>query len=175
MRTIFLLDANAFLTPSKNYYNFDLAPSYWEKLNQLATDGRIKTIDKINDEICVRDKENKKDDLQIWFENEFKGEVVQTKDQKIVNEYQKVIQYLYNTPKYSKKAFLEWGSNHELADPWLIATAKVKNWSIVTLEIKKHYNGGTPLKNAKIPNVCEDLHVDCVDVFSMMRELGIKM
>lgn len=45
----FLVDANIFLTPVKrSYYNFNIAPSYWEQFNLFAKQGHIKTIDHVN-------------------------------------------------------------------------------------------------------------------------------
>ena len=34
----FLIDANAFMTPHLQYYPFDLAPSFWDKLEQHIKD-----------------------------------------------------------------------------------------------------------------------------------------
>lgn len=71
-KQIYLLDANIFLTPIKhNYYNFNIAPGYWEQFNLYAKQGYIKTIDYVNDEIRRSEKEEDKDDIQLWFESEF--------------------------------------------------------------------------------------------------------
>lgn len=170
---VYIIDANAFLTPSDSYYNFDIAPRYWEKFNKLAKEGYIKTIDKIDKELRPRTKKKLKDDIQQWYESEFKGEVISTKNQEIVDEYQLVIQHLYKSDKYSNNAFLEWARREDVADPWLIAVAKVSGYKVVTLERRINYNGGSPMGSAKIPNVCEDLKVPYIDLFTMMKNLEI--
>lgn len=174
-KNVFLIDANAFLTPSKQYYRFSIAPSYWKKINYYAEQGYIKTIDKVTKEVCSRKEEKKKDEIQIWYENEFKGEIISTNNQKIIDEYVNIINYLNDSEKYSHLAFLEWSRNVDIADPWLIATAKTYDYVVVTFEKKKNYNGGTPMSSAKIPNVCEDLKVKYTDLFSMIEELNIKL
>lgn len=36
-KRVYLIDANIFLTPIKNnYYNFNIAPSYWTQFNTFA-------------------------------------------------------------------------------------------------------------------------------------------
>lgn len=169
---IYLLDANTFLTPSKDYYRFSIAPSYWNKINRLAEEGLIKTIDKVNKELSPRTVESKKDDIQQWYENIFNGEIINTKQQEIFDEYRKVIEYLNASEKYNEKAFLEWSSNTEVADPWLIATAKAFNYTVITMEKRRQYSGN-PLSKAKIPNICEDLNVRYISLFNMMEELEI--
>jgi len=174
-KNVYLIDANTFLTPSKFYYRFSIAPGYWEQFNLFAKKGYIKTIDKIEKELRTWDKENLKDDIQLWYENNFKGEILSTKKQHIVDEYVNVIRFLNESKKYNEKAFLEWASREDVADPWLIATAKVSGYIVVTLENRIHYNNGTPMGSAKIPNVCEDLSVDYIDLFTMMEQLGISL
>lgn len=56
--------------------------------------------------------------------------------------------------------------NRHGADPFVIATARVKNLTVVTEE-----KGGTPVK-PKIPSVCQGLGVPCVDVLSFLRTQG---
>src|SRR5690625_3963439 len=172
---IYLIDADAFFTPSKNYYRFSIAPSYWMQFNDLAEKGYIKTIDKIEKEIRPRKKDALKDDIQLWYENDFKGEVLSTEKQEIVSEYINILQFLHENPKYSDKAFNEWSARVDIADPWLIATAKVYGYTVITFERMIIYNGGSPMGEAKIPNVCEDVNVKCTDLFTMMEQLKIKL
>ena len=43
---VFLIDTNALLTPHLMYYPFDLAPSFWEQLEEKLKDGSVKVNDK---------------------------------------------------------------------------------------------------------------------------------
>jgi len=174
-KSIYLIDANAFLTPSKSYYRFSVAPSYWRQINKLAQKGFIKTIDKIDREVRPRKEDDKKDEIQLWYENEFKGEILSSKKQEIVDEYVNVINHLYESEKYNEKAFLEWSGREDIADPWIIATARAYGYTVVSFERKINYNGGSPMSSAKIPNVCQDLKVKCTSLFNMMEQLEIEL
>lgn len=172
---IYLIDANAFLTPSKSYYRFSVAPGYWKQINELAKKGFIKTIDKIDKEVRPREDHDKKDEIQLWYENEFNGQILSTKKQGIVDEYVKIINHLYESEKYNEKAFLEWSSREDIADPWIIATAKAYSYTVISFEKKINYNGGSPMSSAKIPNVCQDLNVKYTSLFNMMEQLEIEL
>lgn len=58
--------------------------------------------------------------------------------------------------------------NRNGADPWVIATAKVRGLTVVTEE-----KGGTERK-PQIPSVCEATNVPCVDVLTFIRQAGWK-
>ncbi|MFD0955013.1 DUF4411 family protein [Virgibacillus alimentarius] len=46
---------------------------------------------------------------------------------------------------------------------------------VVSFETMLHYNGGTPLSSAKIPNVCQDLNIPYTNLFSMMEDLNFEL
>jgi len=56
--------------------------------------------------------------------------------------------------------------NRNGADPFVIATARVKGLTVVTEE-----KGGTTNK-PKIPSECQALGVSCVNVLSFLRDQG---
>lgn len=169
----YLVDANIFLTPVKHqYYKFKIAPGYWKQFNSRAIQGYIKTIDHVSKELSTREKEEDKDDIQQWFEDDFKGEIINTYQLEIVHEFTELNQFIYDSSKYNEKAYEEWFGRADVADPWLIATAKVFDYCIVTFETPKIYSG-SPFSEIKIPNVCDDLHIRYVDLFTMMEELKI--
>ena len=56
--------------------------------------------------------------------------------------------------------------NRNGADPFVIATARVRSLTVVSEE-----KGGTDTK-PKIPSVCEALGVPCVNVLSFLRDQG---
>lgn len=43
----FLIDTNALLTPHLMYYPFDLAPSFWEQLEEKLKDGSVVLLDMV--------------------------------------------------------------------------------------------------------------------------------
>jgi hypothetical protein len=53
------------------------------------------------------------------------------------------------------------------ADPFIIALARSRGWTVVTLE-KVSNNPEKP----KIPDVCKNLGVECIDLFELCRKEG---
>lgn len=174
MSEVFLLDANVFINPYQQYYRFSIAPTYWELLNRRANNESVFTIEHVKNEICRGKTEEKKDDLQKWFEDTFTGKVINVdKDELIAEGYAEIIQYLDSSDYYQPSALREW-SDYREADPWLIATAKAHQYTIVTRETFAHeLSLSQPAKTAKIPNVCEYFNVECIDLFTMLERLHI--
>ena len=77
-----------------------------------------------------------------------------------------------NQSGFYKALALKIWSEGNVADPWIIASAKANCYTIVTEEIP---SGGlsikTPNKSAKIPDVAKYFDVKTVNIFDMMRKL----
>jgi hypothetical protein len=67
------------------------------------------------------------------------------------------------------------GGTRLVADPWLIATAAVYGYTIVTFEKFVNVNTGNPSGTPKIPNIAEKFHVRTTDLFHMIRDLGVRL
>lgn len=171
---IYLIDTNAFLFPYKQYYRFHLAPTFWTQLKDKCTSGNIVTLDKVWDEICTTSEEDKKDQIQLWLESEIPHSKEVTNKSNIVGHYGQIIQHLTSSPQYHPNAVKEW-ADIKIADPWLIAVALEKGYTIVSFENKIPVQPLNPMKRAKIPNVCEDFNVPYCDLFDMMTDLGFSM
>lgn len=165
----FLLDANSFMTPYRQYYAFDLVPTYWDKLSDYSDSGRIILLDMVMDEI-----DKGQDDLTEWVNKQ--GFVICNHiSSDIINKYQEVLQYVHTCGLYKEQALKTWAPGN-IADPWLIAAAAVNDYTIITAEVP---SGGlspkTPNKYAKIPDVAKAFNVKTKNLFYMMRQLEIKI
>lgn len=74
---------------------------------------------------------------------------------------------------YNDKALREW-SDVSVADPWLIATAAAKGYTIITFEqsagiISEKNPSGKP----KIPDIARAFDVKCADLYYFMRKMNI--
>jgi hypothetical protein len=49
--SVYVVDTNFFIQAHRAYYPLDVASSFWEKVKQLADDGKIISIDKVKQEI----------------------------------------------------------------------------------------------------------------------------
>jgi Domain of unknown function (DUF4411) len=72
---------------------------------------------------------------------------------------------------YAHSAFFPEAKNEFAtnADAWLIAHAAVNGLVVVTQE---QYSA-TAKRRILIPNVCLEFNVECVDTYSMLRDLGV--
>lgn len=168
--TIYLLDSNAFMTPANIYYAFDFESKFWDQLKLQMDLGRIVILDLVRDECTKRE-----DELKQWFEGLEPESFIDHRQSAYITIYAAIMQHLEESPYYSVEALKAWAESG-VADPWLIAVAKENHFTIVTFEAaKKGLNKNRQTSNPKVPNIAEDFGVEVVDLFSMMRDLGIKL
>ncbi|MDO4765199.1 MAG: DUF4411 family protein [Eubacteriales bacterium] len=165
----FLIDSNSFITPFRQYYAFDLAPSYWDQLSRAASTGRIILLDMVKAEL-----EQGGDELADWVKKT-NFQVCKHAAQDIIIKYAQIMQYVKDCGLYKPSAFQAWAPAN-IADPWIIAASCVKDYTIITAEVP---SGGlkknTPNKSAKIPDVAKQFNARCNNIYYMMRQLGITM
>lgn len=168
----YILDTNTFITAKNQYYAYDIVPSFWTCLLQEFQKSNVKTIDAVESEIMQGH-----DDLASWFQENVmdgisgSGEryILPSKEnQSVVNCYRTVADLVKTNPQYQeghKNSFLS------VADPWLIAAAKVGEHTVVTLEVLPAAN----TKKVKIPDICLQMGVPFLNLFEMMRKLQISI
>ncbi len=134
----FLIDANSFMTPYRQYYAFDLVPTYWEKISKCTDSGRLILLDMVKAEI-----DKGKDDLADWLSKQESFVICNHISSKIVGKYQEILQYIQSCGLYKEQALQTWADG-DVADPWLIAAAAVNDYVIITAEVP---SGGLSIKN----------------------------
>lgn len=164
----FLIDANSFVTPYQNFYPFDFAPGFWEQLKKVLINDSVSILDVVEAEINKGD-----DELTEWISAMPELKIVDRRDQSIMTKYGAVLSYLQNSPLYNDKALRAW-SDVSVADPWLIATAAAKGYTIITFEqsagiISEKNPSGKP----KIPDIARAFDVKCADLYYFMRKMNI--
>ncbi len=60
-------------------------------------------------------------------------------------------------------------SGHESADPWVIALARLRGWTVVSQETSVNEKRKPP-KSYYIPDVCRELGVPCINLLGLMRK-----
>lgn len=166
----FLIDANAFITPHLQYYPFDLAPSFWQQLENHIKDGTIVVLDMVKAEILQGT-----DSLRDWMDALEIAELIDRRRPEILAKYSQVLTHIQTDPCYQEAALREW-SKASVADPWIVATAAAYGYTIITLE--KPIPGlshKAPTKKPKIPDVARALSVQTQDLFYLMRKLNFKL
>ncbi len=159
----FVLDANVFIDAKNRYYAFDLAPGFWESLINHAGNGRILSIDYVNEEL-----EKGKDDLAQWAKNYFSHAFISTDEEDVQECYREVMTWVQGQNRFLDAAKADFARG---ADGWLVAYAKTKGCIVVTLEvISPDIKWRVP-----IPNVCQAFGVQFVNTFEMLRSLGVEL
>lgn len=152
------------------YYQFNFIPAFWERLGQEITCGKIAILDLVKKEI-----ERGKDDLSKWLGDIRIGRFIDRRNKEIIAAYQAVLEHLRTNPCYKPNALMEW-SKATAADPWLLASAKVFELTIVTFESSNHnLNHINPSKRAFIPDVAKVFDIKVCNLFEMMTDLNFTL
>lgn len=162
----YLVDTNSLITPFKTYYPFDFARKFWEQLKKSIIDGDIIILDVVKEELNKGD-----DELSEWINQIDTSLILNHIHPSIIANYAEILQHIQLSEYYKEKALLDW-SKGDVADPWLIATARTKGYKLVTFETKNaNLNSINKCSRAKIPDVCEVFGVECDNLYNMMRIL----
>jgi len=164
-QNIYCIDANVLIQSWQKYYSLELCPDYWDILNELGKQGRIFIPEEVKNEIVVADNSDKtEDDLSKWLKRS--SIPIHKPTENVIACWQKILQ---TDP--SHRLLVDNIKGRSLADPWLIAHAMNANATVVT---KENIDSAMNSKRVKIPNVCKNMGVRCIDDFEFIKEIGIK-
>ena len=152
---IYCLDTNVFLQAWNGYYARDFFPDYWDSLDQLAQKGTVFATEEVKKEL-----EDIDDDLKEWISSRpyfFKP---------IDDAVQECLVEVLKDPNHHR--LVDSVRGRSKADPWVIAHAMAKGATVVTKE--EYAPPETP--RIKIPNVCEDLGIEWINDYALIRRLG---
>lgn len=161
----FLLDSNFFIEAHRTSYPFDVVPSFWIKVKELAEQGKIISIDKVKKELLQN-----KDELSDWIidnltEDFFKDTTT------VVPNYATLTGWVYSkSEQYSATAISEFLDVDE-ADAWLVAFAMTYGNRIVTHEVSKPNSKSRVM----LPDAANPFNVICIKTVDLFRALGVKI
>jgi Domain of unknown function (DUF4411) len=151
----YIFDSGPLIDLFKHYYP-ERFPSLWEKFDALVSKGEIISVREVYNEI-----DDKEDALSYW-----------AKDQKdilflpsTVNELRfvsNIFEIRHFQAMVRKQEQLQ---GKPVADPFVIARAKISNCPVVTTEVFKD-------NAAKIPNVCKHFSIPCINLEEFMEKEG---
>lgn len=158
----FCLDANVLITAWNTTYPFDVLPTLWSEMaNKRHSMILLKPI---YEEIKPRD-----DELKKWLEsNNFSPTDADSAAEKLFED----LRSKYGVGESSEPSQSSAGVG--VNDLTLIAYAQIHEKIVVTLEAQQDQ---LPKKKRryKIPAVCEQEQVACIDFVEMLRRLKIKV
>lgn len=155
----YIFDTNIFIK-SKNEMPHDLWPTFWMKLSDLMRSGQISSSIKVKEEI-----DRGKDELTLWMKNNASESFYHPVDTNVLKKYSDA-QNWARAKNFSPNALNEFA---DVADAYIVATAAVKGYTLVTNEI----SAPNSVKRVKIPDVCAALGVKYCDLNTVLRELGV--
>lgn len=161
---IYVVDSNFFIQAHRVNYPLDVAFSFWNKVKQLAEEGKIISIDKVKNEIY-----DKNDALEEWCRANLPEDFFKESSEVMAAYGQVSAWAISRSYHYMPNALNEFLDADE-ADAFIVAyaLANPNNRIVVTQEISEPNR-----KNKiKIPEACIALNVQFVNTMDMFRRLG---
>ena len=154
------LDSNVFIEGKKGPYGFDIAPRFWDLLDELTDNGRISCPTRVCGELLEG-----QDDLAGWAQERRTSGLFVEPDAQVQDAFRQVVAYVMEQypDNQARRRFLD------RADPWVIAHAIANGGTVVSLEGKDP----PASQQVKIPNVCDHFSVPSVNTYQMLRDLGV--
>ncbi len=150
--TVYCIDTSALINIWRVSYPPDVFPGLVEDLENLIDEGLLVAPSEVLDELKGRD-----DDLYTWarahrqmFKDLTAKELESTR--RILGQFPDLVDPDKTTPD---------------ADPFLIALAMDKEWTVVTSERPRGASG-----RPRIPDVCRHFGVRCIGLMDLLRERG---
>jgi hypothetical protein len=151
---VYCLDSSALIDAWVRKYPPDILPSLWRSIEGLITGGTL-----LSPEEVLLELERGSDELYKWAKNHptlFRPPtlMIQARVGHIVNRF---------------PAFMQPRSPDGIwADPYVIALAQEVGAAVVTTEGLADRNA----KYLKIPNICKELGIRCLNTLQFIRECG---
>lgn len=158
---MYVVDANVLIEAKNRYYAFDLAPGFWEWLNQMCVAGDVFSIEPVYDELRAG-----KDDLAVWAQEH--PDFFRPLGQGPVQYFSLLSQWAVSQ-KFTKAALAQFTGNN--ADYLLVTFARAYGCTVVTNEVSAPMGR----KRVKIPDACKAMGVAVTTTFEMMRRCGAQL
>lgn len=152
---MYVFDTSSFVV-LKNYYPARFA-TLWQRLDAMVAAGELISVREVLREL---DAYNDTDFVQDWAKQN--RDIFQAPSAAETQEVQKILAVPHFQQILSRQAVLK---GTPVADPFVIAAARVKGATVVTQEQLKP-------NAAKIPNVCQYFGVDYCDLEGFMASEG---
>jgi uncharacterized protein DUF4411 len=149
---LYSIDTSGLLDGWRRFYPRDVFPTLWDQVEEFVDDGKIVASEEVYRELAKQD-----DDLHAWVKRWKKmliltDSAIQTHVAQLLNDHPRLVDTLRNRSQ---------------ADPFVIAIALELGLTVVTGELN-----GTA-QRPRIPYVCHEKQIKCINFLQMIRELGL--
>lgn len=159
---LFLLDADVLIGAHRRYYALDLCPGFWECLIHHCGENRVRSIDRVRDEILINS-----DRLAGWVKQAPVDLFVSSADTAVTDTYIDINHWVQTNRQFQPQAKEKFA---RAADGWVATYAKVNNSVVVTQEVFS----ANVKKTVPLPNVCQQFGVKYCDTFEMLNVLDVR-
>ena len=159
---LFLLDADVLIGAHRRYYALDLCPGFWECLIHHCGENRVRSIDRVRDEILINS-----DRLAGWVKQAPVDLFVSSADTAVTDTYIDINHWVQTNRQCQPQAKEKFA---RAADGWVATYAKVNNSVVVTQEVFS----ANVKKTVPLPNVCQQFGVKYCDTFEMLNVLDVR-
>ncbi|MGA2939207.1 MAG: PIN domain-containing protein [Syntrophobacteraceae bacterium] len=156
MVALYIVDTNSFYT--LGHYYPSRFPTIWRKVDDLVREGKLRSVKEVRREI---ESNCPFDHITEWVRTNrkiFKAPSIE--EMTVVSDILSKKQYR----RLVKRSNILRGL--PVADPFIIAAAKVYHGCVVTQEIYKP-------DGARIPNACDELRIQCINVEQFLEYEGL--
>lgn len=161
--TLYVIDADVFITAKNSYYAFDICPGFWKGLIRRHLDGRVFSIDRVRSEL-LQGRES--EDLVQWVKGDPPASFFRSVDEgAIATKYTEIMLWAQRSTRFVDAAKAKFATG---ADGWLVAFAAVQGTVVVTNE----QPAPDSKRDIKLPDVCQQFGVTYCNAFTMLRDLG---
>ena len=152
---IYCLDTSSLVTSWHLRYPVDVFPTLWNRIDEWGKIGRILAPEEV-----IREIEKIEDDLNEWLRQ--RPYISQPPDEQVQREVRDIL----GPGRFSR--LVDTKKGRSIADPWVIAQARVSKAVVVTEE--KLSEGRSP----KIPDVCRAVGIEYINVLELIRAMELK-
>lgn len=150
---VYVLDTSSFRV--LGHYFPDHFPTVWNRIDLLVSENKLISVREVFEEL--KNAGNRQFILD-WAENN-RGIFLRPTQQEAL-----FISKIFSVQKFQELVTVKArGRATPVADPFIIACAKIKNGCVITEEAFKPNSG-------KIPNVCEHFGIDCTNIEGLMKK-----
>jgi len=164
----YLIDSNSLMDAYKKWYRPEVFKSVWKF---LAENKHVKMTTFVYHEIKYPDN------LVSWTQDTFEQDLI-TPSQEIVAEYIEIMDWVTDSKYWNAAGISKWQSPDK-ADPWLVATAKVNQQTIVTMDgngrVSMPDDGALSKQEPKISAVSTHFGVQTITIYELLDKLNLSL
>ena len=161
----YLLDTNFFIGAHRTHYPMDVFPGFWNQIIQLATAGRLRSIDKVEGEI-----RRNEDELTQWIDTYLPANFFLPSNT-IIPQYRQVVNWADSRRSHYRPSAISTFLEITEADAWLVAYSLSSGCVLVTEET----SNPEMIRAIKIPEPCTHFGLRFINRISLFRALGVRI